>query len=365
MATAIKIVVFEDIEDLRLRFVEALKKHLKATDEEIVPFDGRLFEEEDDDRLRTYEDRIVKILQNKPYEGASLILADRDLSLSGDSGFRGLSVSSILTVAKRLALPVCSYAREPDHDDYDWRGQWEEGHIVLRLSDGEDEMTRRVSLAARGFSEIAEKLSQVMEDTSNNSAAKILAAVLEKPEYSEKIALYGVGDQNLLPDILVRADDPQDRVQKMIPILGYWLWGSLLRYPGLFVNETAAGSYLNIAEVDFHKQNVQKLFETALYTGPFADSHRKQWWRGMLDDIVSDQNFNDGLELAQKNVSSEIKPSQCSVDPTKSAGYYCIISRRPVSPENSSGGLSWFPRGADLTRISTEKLEEYGPWLGV
>lgn len=85
----------------------------------------------------------------------------------------------------------------------------------------------------------------------------------------------------------------------------------------------------------------------------------------MLDDIVSDQNFNDGLELAQKNVSSEIKPSQCSVDPTKSAGYYCIISRRPVSPENSSGGLSWFPRGADLTRISTEKLEEYGPWLGV
>ncbi len=83
----------------------------------------------------------------------------------------------------------------------------------------------------------------------------------------------------------------------------------------------------------------------------------------MLDDIVSGEDCDDGLELVRKKVNPEIQPSHCREDSSKSAGYYCIISREPVSLENSKGGLSWFPRGADLTRISKTPFDELGPWI--
>jgi hypothetical protein len=132
----------------------------------------------------------------------------------------------------------------------------------------------------------------------------------------------------------------------------------------LFVNEVAAASHLNLSTEDFKQPNIRAIFDAGLYRGPFEDSKRPQWWRGLLDDIVAGDNCADGLELVTKKVNQQVRPSQCYVDPTKTAGYYCIISRQPVSLENSKGGLSWFPRGADLTRIGNPKFEEYGPWLG-
>jgi hypothetical protein len=45
------------------------------------------------------------------------------------------------------------------------------------------------------------------------------------------------------------------------------------------------------------------------------------------------------------------------------AGYYCMLRELPVSFENSKGGLPWFPRGADLARVSRSAYEQLGPWL--
>jgi hypothetical protein len=363
MPTDIKVVLFEDTAQTQSEMLNALAKHLKPGGA-VILFDGTKFSESEEDKNRTYEDRLENILKKEPFAGATLLVADRDLSKSVSAGFRGLSVTAVAAAAKKLAIPVCSYARQPDPDHYDWRGRWEEGHIVLPFSEGEDELAHRASVAARGFSQIAAKLPEVIAGKGNNSAVKIMAALLGKPDYSEKIALYGVGDQNRLSEILSQAKHTDQRIQRMTHFLGYWLWDSLLRYPGLFVNEIAAGSYLNISEADFHESTVQAIFQDALYHGPFEDSKRPHWWRGVLDDIVARENTADGLELAQKKISSKINRSQCCVDSTKSAGYYCIISRKPVSLENSKGGLSWFPRGADLTRISNPKFDEYGPWLG-
>jgi hypothetical protein len=363
MPNDIKVVLFEDTAQTQSEILEALARHLKP-DGTVIPFDGSHVAESEDDKGRMYEDRLENILNKSPYVGATLLVADRDLSKSVNFGFTGLSVNAVAAAAKKLAMPICSYARQPEPDDYDWRGRWEEGHIVLRFSEGEDELARRAALAARGFSQLAKQLPEVIAVKSNNSAVKIMSALLGKPEYSEKFALYGVGDQNRLSEILAQAKQADQRVQRMVHFLGYWLWDSLLRYPGLLVNEIAAGSYLNISETDFREADVQAIFKEALYHGPFEDSKKPEWWRGVLDDIVARENCADGLELAQKKIRSTISRSQCCVDPTKSAGYYCIISRKPVSLENSKGGLSWFPRGADLTRISNPKFEEYGPWLG-
>lgn len=358
MADTLKVILFEDTEQTRSDLLAALKRHLQPAGE-VVLFEATHFKESETDKQRTYEDRLESILTKDPYQGATLVVADQDLSKSPQ--FIGLSANAVLEATKRLAIPMCSYARQTVLAN-EWRGRWEEGQIVLSFSNGEDGLARRASLAARGFEKITKKLPAVLKDTSNSSAPKILAALLGKPEYSDKIALYSVGDQNRVSEIPLQSKEAKLDERRMARFLGYWLWDSLLRYPGLLVNEVAAASHLNVATVDFRPE-VQALFEEAIYRGPFADSNRPQWWRGMLDDLVARENCTDGLELVQKKVSAAIRRSQCCVDPSKPAGYYCIILQSPVSLENSKGGLSWFPRGADLTRISNPQFEEYGPWL--
>ena len=273
-------------------------------------------------------------------------------------------MNAVSAAAKRLVIPICSYSRLPELADYEWRGRGADGQIVLRYSDSDD-LARRASLAAKGFADITSGLPAAIADKrKNNSVAKILATLLGKPEFSEKIALYSVGDQSRLSDIIANPNLNSLQVRTMSHFMGYWLWDSLLRYPGLFVNEIAAASYLNIEHTAFGLSAVRSLFDEALYRGPFADAYNPQWWRGILDDIVSRENCADGLELAQRRTDAALSGNKCSVDPSKQAGYYCIISRASVSLENSKGGLSWFPRGADLTRISNPLYEEYGPWLG-
>jgi hypothetical protein len=362
MPPTIKIVLFEDTTETRSEILAALEKRISPEDS-VIPFEGGQPTESDEDKKGMYEDRLESILSKPPYDGATLVVADHDLSKSQEYNFGGLSVNSVAAACRRLAIPVCSYSRRPElQDDYTRRGRWEEGHIVLQLSKGEDEFARKSVVAARGFAELATGLAEVNVE-SKSSPAQLLADLLEKPEYSDKMGLYAVGDQNRLPEILAKIKQSQDRAKRISHFLGYWLWDSLLRYPGLFVNEVAAASHLNIETESFRRPEVQAIFEPALYQGPFADV-ASQWWRGLLDDIVSKEGCANGLELAQRKVDQEINYCPCSVDPSISAGYYCIISHQPVSLENSKGGLSWFPRGADLTRVSNRIFEEYEPWLG-
>lgn len=357
MANKIKVVLFEDTAQKQSELLAALTKYLEP-DGEALLFNPEPATEPTSDKDLTYEARLEKILGLDPYKDATLVLADQDLSKS--TGFRGLSANAVLGATKRLQVPTCSYARHPEIS-YEWRGRWEEGHIVLSFSGGEDELARRATVAARGFGEIARKLTDVLKDRGIKSAPRILASLLGKGEYSEKIALYSVGDQNRVAE-LPEPKDAKRNEKGIARFLGYWLWDSLLRYPGVLVNKVAAASHLNIDTADF-TDRVQDIFTEALYEGPFADPQNPQWWRGAMDDVVSREGCADGLELVHKKADSTTKRSQCWVDVSRSAGYYCIISEKPVSLENSTGGLSWFPRGADLTRISNPLFEEYGPWL--
>ena len=83
----------------------------------------------------------------------------------------------------------------------------------------------------------------------------------------------------------------------------------------------------------------------------------------MLDDLVADSGASDGREFAERKLGASVSPSQCCEDSTRPAGYYCFLSERPVSLENSKPGLPWFPRGADLARICKSRYEEDEPWL--
>jgi hypothetical protein len=219
---------------------------------------------------------------------------------------------------------------------------------------------------AEGFAFIESHLPDALKTSGKKSPGKLLAATLGKPEYAEKIALYASGDQNRLASVLrVKGSDNEKPKRHLSCLLGYWLWDSVLRYPGVVVNQVAASSYLNIHEDSFRTNpDIQRLFSKARYDGPFAEAKGPLWWRGVLDDIVAASGASDGRDFAAKQLRQQVVSSQCCEDSSKPAGYYCMLSKKPVSLENSKGGLTWFPRGADLARISNKKFEEDVPWLG-
>src|SRR6202166_3535059 len=109
MASQIKLVLFEDSAQTQSQILAALTKSLGDAGE-VVPFEGGKARESEADQKLMYEDRLERILRQPPYDGVTLLFADRDLSKS--QNFVGMSVSAVTGAAKRLAVPVCSYARQ-------------------------------------------------------------------------------------------------------------------------------------------------------------------------------------------------------------------------------------------------------------
>jgi len=309
-----------------------------------------------------YEERLVEDLRQPAYKDATLIVADRDLSKTAE--YRGLSESLIKRVADLVGIPECGYARGEKAEEFARKAEQREGRIAVSVKEGAVPFARQVASVASGFALIAQKLPGAKEASGRKSPGRILAEILGKPEYADKIGLYASGDQNRLASVLRVRGEEGEQQQQLTCLLGYWLWDSVLRYPGVVVNEVAASSFLNIQEELFRDHmDVQSLFEKARYSGPFEAAKGKMWWRGMLEDIVSDSKKSDGRGFASGALMKDIPQSQCCEKATVPAGYYCMLSKKPVSLDNSRGGLSWFPRGADLARVSLSQYDELGPWL--
>ena len=354
MTMTLKIILFEDNEKEVPQLLPALKKTLgrKGNVEQFVSSDNA--------EKGMYEDRLSKELTSSKYTGAALIVADRDLS--GTGGYMGLSEEIVRRVAYDLGIPECAYARGERERAFLSIAEKSEATIAVSVQDP-DVFARQVVSIAEGFSAIAEDVPKVLKASGEKSFGHILAAILGKPEYADKISLYASGDQNRLASVLAAKGKGGEGHRRLSCVLGYWLWDSVLRYPGVVVNEVAASSHLNIYTDAFRNDNLQKLFRKARYGGPFAEAKGAMWWRGVLDDIVEESGCLDGREYAAKKLKKSVRSSECCVDSAKPAGYYCVLSNQPVSLENSRGGLTWLPRGADLARISSTQYDEHFPWL--
>lgn len=350
-----KIILFEDTEGADQQMIVALKKALGTRRHAILfksshkaPTDG------------TYDKQLEDELVNAGHSDASLIVADSDLSKLKQ--YSGLSEPVVRVVADRLGIPECNYARgrnEPQAFLADT--ELRETRVTVSLVGGYDLFAKNVVSIAEGFAQISKQLPKAQKAPGKNSPGKLLASILGKPEYSEKISLYAAGDQNRLASLLP-LNDGSDIQRRVACMLGYWLWDSVLRFPGVVVNNVAASSYLNIHEKAFDN-NVQSVFDLARYKGPFWKVKPPLWWRGVLDDLVSESGKVDGRTFAATKLKRKIAPSRCCEDPDKPAGYYCMLTGKPVSLDKSHGGLAWFPRGADLARISNRKYAEISPWL--
>ena len=67
---------------------------------------------------------------------------------------------------------------------------------------GNDKFEEQIVSLAEGFEEIAGKLQGTGESVEKKSPGKLLASILGKPEYADKISLYASGDQNRLASYL-------------------------------------------------------------------------------------------------------------------------------------------------------------------
>jgi hypothetical protein len=359
---SLNILLFDDIAEHREAVLAALRAEVgpKGT---VKPFNAKIAISKSD----IFEDMLAADLSAKPNAPMDLIVADRDLS-AYQPDYRGLSESTVRRAADLIGVPECGYARgeRDDDDEYVKRGDQRESCIRLSRKPDDPTFAKRVVAVGRGFIEITAKLAEIKDAALRKSPGRILAEVLGKRDYAEKISLYASGDQSRLAPLaeVRKSANPQERNRRLACILGYWLWDSVLRFPGVTVNEVAASSHLNILLDTFREAAVKDLFASALYAGPFSAARVSPlWWRGMLDDLVSESGLADGREFAEKKLEKPIPASQCCEDPTRPAGYYCFLSEKPVSLENSKPGLPWFPRGADLTRVSRSRYEEDEPWL--
>jgi len=362
------VILFEDDPDKRPQLAKYLKKYLPYK-VSVVEIDGHGKQ----DRGITYEDQLKEMLM-KYGTGKALVLCDKDLSGLGEK-FIGLSYSTVAAVADRLGLPLCLYARGEEQQGGEAflrsLAPWEKKRIFL---DYRNEKNLAVDSAKifKGFNDIAIAYSKLSKK-SQSTPARALAAILGKEGIDDRISLYGSGEQGFLEDIMpfITRKSPSrsksiatgELKRRMPRILGNWLYTSILRFPGIFVNQIAAASYLNINPNDFSKPDIQNLFRKAKYSGPFADAEiGPWWWRHELDNIVINRKFKDGFSLA-KVKHPRIRPCLDSKD--EPAGFYCMVTKEPVSEKNSRGGVSWFPSGADLARIRYDKFRELGPWIGL
>src|ERR1039458_8530153 len=224
MSPKVKIVLFDDVENMREEISGALRRRLGAGGV-VHAFDLQR-QGPEADAILTYEDRLALSLSRAPYAGATLLVADAALSQS--AAYMGLSVGAVASAARRLAIPVCDYARDPERDK--WRNRWEEGRINLSLAAGVDEFARQVIVVARGFAAIAAQLPLIRRTRTNRTPAALLAALLGKPEYVDRIALYSVGDQNRIADMSTPDQQKKERNRRLVSFLGRWIWDSLLRY---------------------------------------------------------------------------------------------------------------------------------------
>src|SRR4051794_40373353 len=97
-----KIILFEDTADQATRLLEELQRKVDGNGE-VLQF------QDPGGGEGTFENRLSGFLTTGTYSGATLIVADRDLSKT--TGFTGLSESSVRRAADALGIPECSYQR--------------------------------------------------------------------------------------------------------------------------------------------------------------------------------------------------------------------------------------------------------------
>jgi hypothetical protein len=317
-----------------------------------------------EDSQQMYDARLEQEITSRMSVDSEVVFILSDADLARTASFTGLSDANVNKVAGKLGIPAAFYSSNLVGVEFVKADQAGDGRILLDRSNPEA-MVVEVNLLVRGFCSISEALRQIADRPTAErprDTASLLAALLGRPEMKNRVKLYISGDQRVGAELLA---SPSHNVGRQATIFGTWIYDSLLKYPGMTVGSVAAASYLGIAVDEFSKADVQELFADAIYKGPFQSTERPLWWRDRLDEMLLEADAEDGAAFAAEKLNRDIPPCICSESHEAPAGFFCMITKQPVSEERSIGGVSWFPPGADLARIAESKYDELAPWLAI
>lgn len=369
MSTKPIIILFDDETKERDLISMALAKAFKATAEVVV------FEAGARNRGKTFETMLISDLE--PYLARTrLILCDQDLSKM--NGYAGLSAETVTSVARDEGLSIGLYGRGNSDvmaDRVKQKRKFLERRFFLEFGDAsnlESFCAETVGIF-QGCREVFDHVKgAVFSDFKRGVRAKrgtpssLMCELLGRTEIQTRLSLYGAGDQQYLESLATvdAIEEPRKACRNISSELSYWLWESILRFPGILLNKGAAASFLNIDPKHFETKPVRALFKGALYKGPFSNVDAR-WWRDDLQEILNQNRVENGLALAKARGLGHVTRCKCSVDPKIDAGYYCMLSDKPVSLKNSVGKIPYFPPGADLARIAIGEFEKVAPWAGL
>lgn len=295
-----------------------------------------------------------------------MVIVDEDLS--GYEG-KGYVVSSdVKKHCRRLGIPICAYSKESDEYQINETQSWTKAQVTLDSRVSVRDLAAKCNKVYAGFREIRTAFEAGERD--GKKFGDILPGLLGAPDVAvPQINQYAWGHFEILSELRGHLDDKARTRAVASTVAGYWVFNVLMRFPGVLLNEIATASHLGVSPAAFQKSKpAQRVFAAAVYRGPFSTLN-KYWWRTRLDEILAKESDKaskvlDGRAvLARHNLS--LTPVRCSESSHSVAGYYCILTDKPVCIEHSVGPKRWLPLGADKSRIRTSVYETMAPLLGL
>jgi len=360
-----RIVIFEDTPEKLSEFKKELDKLF--ADDLVEVYDFNTLYSDKKEKLFKQSEKIhdkLKSIFEDPAAPIEMVIVDLDLSQYRDYD---ISEPVISNVCDSLGIPICMYSRQTDESELERIRNWSDRHIVLDSNQPLSKIAGQCADIFKGFQSIKEEFKTI-EGKSSLGPMDLISRILKAPEGAEALIVhYTTGYFSLMTQ---RLGDPEQRNRFFPVLLGYWIYNSVLRFPGVLLNETAAASYLDI-DVEFFKNNreVKDAFEESRYRGPFHEI-MPSWWKDGLDDLLSEIDIESETEipvshlyLKQKGIE-KIPRARCEEGDHEGAGFYCIITKKPVCADHSTGNIAWLPQGAIHSRICSSKWDELGPWFG-
>ena len=311
------------------------------------------------------------------------VVTDYDLTKTGVTGLFG---STIVNWCKRELIPVGDYSRGSQKELPDEPDQYE-----IRIPHEPEAAAKYIANVFQAILWFREKIEEQWETVQKKrSPSGGLAQLLGRPLEESKFALYGVKLGAANSALMERMSDDdakeigeaerevmleEERKKLLSYVLVHLLLNVVLRFPGPLLKGEDLAAFLGIAPSALPE--VEKLFQAARYTGPFAGLYDIYWLTDVssileglktpgvnLENLTSVGKMN--REILEAHLHTKFARHDCERCQGEEGGFICPFTRRTTCQREDCSVTSnaWVPQGARLCRIEKGFYEEWAPLLG-
>lgn len=309
---------------------------------------------------------ITHVISQLEREDVGMAIVDEDLSRYAGNGY--LVSSEVKKHCRRLGIPICAYSKESDEYQINETQSWTKEQVTLDSRVSVRDLASKCNIVYSGFRDIKAAFEEGEKE--EKRFGEILTTLLGAPDVAvPQVNQYAWGHYEVLSELRGHVGDKARARAVASAVAGYWVFNVLMRFPGALLNETAAASHLGVSPASFRKsREAQKIFSSARYKGPFGTLN-KYWWRTRLDEILAKESGKASESLTGRAVLSRknirLPAVKCAEANHSVAGYYCILTDKPVCLDHSVAPKRWLPLGSDKSRIRMSVYETLEPLLGL